>query len=141
MTSREAGMTKGQGERAERSRSLRFWGIMAGFMLLGGIGGAAMVVMERSGGALSTALAVGMVALGTAGVGAGAWWFLRDIDEVERRDNYVSCTIGLNFYLIFYIDWYFLWKGAVVREPDHEVLFLATMGVMAATYVWKKLRP
>lgn len=141
MTRRGMGMTEGQGERAERSRSLRFWGIMAGFTLLGSIGGAAMIVMERSGGAMSTALAIGMVALGTVGVGAGAWWFLRDIDEVERRDNYVSCTIALNFYLILYVDWYFLWKGAVVREPDHEILFIATMIVMAGVYFWKKIRP
>lgn len=141
MTSREAGMTNGPGERAERLRSIRFWGLMAGFMLLGGLIGAGMVVMERNSGLLPAALAIAIVVVLTIGVGGGTWYFLRSVDEVERRDNYVASTIALNFYLIAYANWYFLWKGAVVREPAHETIFIATMVVMAAAYFWKKLRP
>jgi len=139
--SREAIQTDRPGERAEVSRRNRFWGLMAGFMLLGGVAGATMVVMERNSGSLPAMLAIGLVVLLTLGVLAGGWWFLRDIDEVERRDNYIACTVALNFYLVVYANWYFLWKGAVVREPDHEILFLATMIVMAGAYSWKKIRP
>ncbi|NYT40913.1 hypothetical protein HZY97_09115 [Sphingomonas sp. R-74633] len=134
-------MTEGPGERAEKSRSNRFWGLMAGFMLLGGVIGAGMVVMEHNQGVLPAAVAIGIVVLLTLGIGGGTWWFLRSVDEVERRDNYLASTIALNFYLIAYANWYFLWKGAVVPEPDHEALFIATMIVMAAAYFWKKLRP
>jgi len=141
MTSREAGMTKGPGERAEKSRNNRFWGLMAGFMLLGGVIGAGMVVMEHNSGVLPAAVAIAITVVLTLGVGGGTWYFLGSVDEVERRDNYVASTVGLNFYLILYANWYFLWKGAVVREPGHEAIFIATMIVMAAAYFWKKLRP
>ncbi|MDG2535651.1 hypothetical protein P6144_18460 [Sphingomonas sp. HITSZ_GF] len=134
-------MTDRPGERAEKSRSNRFWGLMAGFMLLGGMIGAALVVMEKSEGALPAALAIGIALVVTTAIGGGTWYFLRSVDEVERLDNYVAGTVALNFYLIVYANWYFLWKGAVVPEPRHETLFIATMIVMAAAYFWKKLRP
>jgi hypothetical protein len=139
--SREARMIEGAGERAERSRSNRFWWIMLGFMLLGAVSGATLVAMEKQGGVMPALLAIGLVLLLGIGVLAGAWWFLRDIDEVERRDNYIACTIALNFFMVLYAAWYFLWKGALVPEPQHETLFLTTILVMGVTYSWKKLRP
>jgi hypothetical protein len=138
---RKAPMTEGPGERAEKSRSKWFWGLMAGFMLLGGVVGAGLVVMEHNHGVLPAAMAIGLAILLTLGAGGGTWYFLRSVDEVERRDNYVAGTIALNFYLIVYANWYFLWKGAVVPEPGHEILFIATMIVMSIAYFWKKLRP
>ena len=60
---------------------------------------------------------------------------------MERRDNLIAGTIAINFYAIFYPAWFFLWKGGLVREPDHEILFVATVIVMSAAYFWKKLRP
>ncbi|MEP9358250.1 hypothetical protein [Sphingomonas sp. KR3-1] len=134
-------MTEGPGERAEKARNNRFWALMAGFMLLGGLTGAALVVMQHNSGMLPAAVAIAIAVLLTFGVGGGTWYFLRSVDEVERRDNYVAGTIALNFYIIAYANWYFLWKGAVVREPDHEILFIATMVVMSVAYFWKKLRP
>jgi hypothetical protein len=92
-------------------------------------------------GVLPAAMAIGLAILLTLGAGGGTWYFLRSVDEVERRDNYVAATIALNFYLIVYANWYFLWKGAVVPEPGHEILFIATMIVMSIAYFWKKLRP
>ncbi|MBB4100550.1 hypothetical protein [Sphingomonas kyeonggiensis] len=141
MTSRETGAIDRPGERAEETRRNRFWGIMAGFLLLGGVAGATLVVMERHSGTLPGALAIGLVVLLTLSVLGGAWWFLRVIDEVEREANYIASTIALNFYLILYADWYFLWKGGLVSQPDHEALFLSTMIVMAVAYFWKKIRP
>lgn len=141
MTSREVRMVDRPGERAEETRRNRFWSLMAGFMLLGGVVGASTVVMEHNSGVLPAAIAIGVVILLIVCVGGGTWWFLRGVDEVELRDNYIASTIALSFYLIAYASWYFLWKGAVVREPGHETIFIATMIVMAAAYFWKKLRP
>lgn len=140
MASREARMNEGPGERAEKSRSNRFWGLMSGFMLLGGVIGVALVVLERNG-ALPPAVSIGIVALLIVGVGGGSWYFYRDIDEVERRDNLWGAAVALHFYLIGYACWYFLWKGTLVPEPDHQVIFVATMIVMTLAYLWKKIRP
>jgi len=138
MTSR--GMTEGPGERAEKSRSNRFWGLMGGFMLLGGVIGAALVLLERDGGLPGWA-AIGIVVLLVVGLGGGSWYFYRRIDEVERSANLWGAAVALHFYLIGYASWYFLWKGALVPEPDHEALYIATLIVMTLAYLWKKVRP
>jgi hypothetical protein len=37
--------------------------------------------------------------------------------------------------------WFVLWRGALVPEPSHQILFLVTMIAALVTYLWKKLRP
>ncbi len=144
MASREAGMTEraGPGERAEVARRNRFWLMMSGFMLLGAVIGGTLVAIQNSpSGSLPAIWAIAITVTFVAVLGGGTWYFYRDIDEVERRDNLIAGTIAINFYAIFYPAWFFLWKGGLVREPDHEIVFVATLIVMSAVYFWKKLRP
>lgn len=134
---------RGEGERAEKARSRRFWTILIVLMLAGGvIGGLQSAV---TGGDLSRDLpavwAVVLAAIYLVAVGAGSWYFFRSIDEVEMYENLLAYTVGAYFYATVYPLWYFLWKGGLVIEPVHEGLFLATMFVIGAFYIGKKLRP
>jgi hypothetical protein len=129
------------GERAEESRRNRFWLLMAGFMLVGGVIGAALVIVREGDGSLPAVAAIAVAALLVVALGGGSWYFYRDIDELERRDNLIAGVIALHFYVILYPCWYFLWKGGLVPEPDHEILYIATLIVMTLAYFWKKIRP
>ena len=140
MKAREVKMSDGPGERAEKSRSNRFWSLMSGFMLLGGVIGAALALLDHNG-SLPAWVAIGIVVLLIVGLGGGSWYFYRDIDEVERRDNLWGAAVALHFYVIAYPCWYFLWKGALAPEPDHQALYIATLIVMTIAYLWKKIRP
>lgn len=111
MASREAGMIDRPGERAEESRRNRFWLLMAGFMLVGGVIGAALVVARDGNGALPAVAAIAVTVLLVVALGGGSWYFYRDIDELERRDNLIAGVVALHFYVILYPCWYFLWAG------------------------------
>jgi hypothetical protein len=138
----QATMTEGPGERAENARRKRFGLIWAGFMLLGGLLGAVLVALgpDRAG-TLPPALAIAAAGLFAIGVPLGSWYFLRDIDEVELRTNLVASMWAMNTYVLLYPTWYILWKGQLVREPNHEILFITTMIVLSLVYFAKKARP
>ncbi|MES2989559.1 MAG: hypothetical protein V4808_16815 [Pseudomonadota bacterium] len=135
-------MTEGPGERAEKARQRRFSLIWGGFMVLGGMIGALLVALgpDRAG-TIPAALAIAAAALFVIAIPLGSWYFLRDVDEVEQRTNMVASIWGLNAYVMLYPAWYILWKGQLVREPDHEILFITTMIVLSLVYFWKKARP
>lgn len=140
MTSR--GMAEGPGERAERLRARRYWTISLICGLIGGGVGATLAYLgDNDARALPAAWAVGITIFYVVGLIFGSWLFFRQTDEVDVRDNLIACTIGIYFYATLYPGWYFLWKGGLVSEPDHQLLFIGTMGVIAATYFWKRLRP
>lgn len=138
--SREAEMSEGPGERAEETRRRRFWLIIGGFMLFGGVLGAASHIAQHAG-TLPPPVAIGIAGLIVFGLGGASWYFLRQVDEVELRDNYVAATVAVYFYMLVYPAWYLLWKGGVIGEPRHETVFVATATVLALSYFWKKIRP
>lgn len=140
MTSR--GMTEGPGERAERLRARRYWAVSLVFGLMGaGVGATLAYLGDNDARSLSASWAVGVTLLYAICLPLGSWLFLRQTDEVDLRDNLIGCTAGIYFYTMLYPGWYFLWKGGLVPEPDHQLLFIGTMGVVAAVYFWKRLRP
>lgn len=141
MASLEARMIERPGERAEKRRRDRFWLLLGGFMLVGGVIGAALAILGGSGGSLPAWAAIALVALLIVTLGGGSWYFYRDVDELERRDNFVAAVIALHFYMLFYPCWLLLWKGGLVPAPDHAFLYIATLVVMSLAYFWKKVRP
>ena len=134
---------QGKGERAEKTRSRRFWGTLIVLFVAGGIIGGIHGFLTRGNWEtmLPAGWAIFMAGTWLISVTAGTWYFFRSIDELEMRDNLWSGTVAVYFYCITYPTWYFLWKGALVPEPSHELLFLGTMFVMAAAYIGKKIQP
>lgn len=133
----------GEGERAEQTRSKRFWRTLAVLALAGAVIGALHSLL--TGGDLSAGLpanwAIVLAAIWVGSLTIGSWYFHRMIDEVELRDNLWAGTVAVYAYCIAYPAWYFLWKGGVTPEPSHEALFIMTLLVMMAAYLAKKIRP
>ncbi|HWU95567.1 MAG TPA: hypothetical protein VN029_08205 [Sphingomonas sp.] len=135
-------MTEGPGERAERLRARRYWAVSLVFGLMGaGVGATLAYLGDNDARSLSAGWAVGVTLLYVICLPLGTWLFLRQTDEVDLRDNLIACTAGIYFYTAVYPGWYFLWKGGLVPEPDHQLLFIGTMSVVAVIYFWKRLRP
>ncbi|WP_137864474.1 MULTISPECIES: hypothetical protein [unclassified Sphingomonas] len=132
----------GPGERAERTRARHLAIVAAGLMLLGGGIGAVLSYLQHSGArTLPPSWAITVAALYLVGTTIGSWYFFRRVDEVERRDHLLVSAVGIYFYALVYPVWFFLWKGGLVGMPDHEILFIGTMGVLTVAYYGKKLRP
>ncbi len=138
--------TIGPGEAAARIRRNRIAGTTALLMAAGGVIGLLTVLGQhdiRDGlsGTLHPAAAIAAAAILVVSIVYGSWRYFRTVDEVERRDNYLANSIGLYFYMLGYAGWYLLWRGQLVPEPSHELLFGATFTVTMIAYFWKKLRP
>lgn len=134
---------RGRGERAENARSRKFWWILGGAGLLGGVLGGvhSVLTMGDFSQGLPAGWAIALAVAFSIGSAVVSIYFFRSIDELELRDNLVACTIGLYFYILVYPAWFLLWKGGLVVEPMHEALFFGTLIAMMAAYFWKKLRP
>jgi VIT1/CCC1 family predicted Fe2+/Mn2+ transporter len=144
MTSRDEERTErlGPGERAERARARQLAVVIGSLMLLGaGIGVVVSWLQHSEGRSLPSSVAITVALLYFLGITVGSWYFFRRTDEVELRDHMLAGTVALYFYALVYPIWFFLWKGGLVRMPDHEILFIGTMGVLTVIYYWKKLRP
>lgn len=133
----------GDGERAEKARKRRFWAIVIGLMVAGGIIGGVQSVLTRGdpSAGLPAFWGIALAVIWFVSVLAGSWFFFKSVDEVEVRDNLFAGTIAAYWYGTIYPVWYFLWKGGVVPEPMHEAIFITTMLAMAAGYLGKKIRP
>lgn len=132
----------GEGERAAQARSRKFWSIVTALFLAGGVIGAFHAVMTdgNMAGDLPGGAAIAIAAIWAISLTVGSWYFFRSIDELELHDNLWAGTFSLYFYCIAYPVWFVLWKGGLTLEPMHEVMFIATMIVMCASYLWMKVR-
>jgi hypothetical protein len=75
-----------------------------------------------------------------AAVTFGTWRWMQVTDELERKINTGATVMAGNVLLIGYPAWFFLWKGALVPEPDALWLFCAGFAACCVTYAWQKLR-
>lgn len=130
---------------AARARTRRQRIILFTLMGVGAAIGFFSALFEVEGGAflegIPAAWAIAASAITTVALVYGSWRYHRVTDELERRDNLWASTIALNFYFALYANWYLWWRGELVREPQHEVLAVATFAVMMLAYGYKKLRP
>lgn len=147
MTRNERGMAgaPGEGERALQARKRKVVGSVILLMLGGAVVGFATSV--GSGGAsLLTApmapwLAIAATVVLLITLSWGSWRFFQVVDEVELRDNYIASTFGLYAYISVYFSWSLLWRGQLLPEPQHFVLFCITMVFTLIAYLWMKFRP
>ena len=123
----------GPGERAERTRRLRFW---VPLLLLGGVGGLiGGLIGYNEGEAIATgrgflaggiapgvAIAITIVFLFSTAI--GTYYMLRQTDEHTMREQLWFSSYGATAFVIVYPAWFLLWKGGILPEPYHLALFL-----------------
>jgi hypothetical protein len=69
-------------------------------------------------------VAVGLCVALVAAMVLGALLMKKNMDELERLNRYKAASLAGTVYLTTYMLWFFLWKGGLVPEPMHAVLFL-----------------
>lgn len=135
----------GAGERAERDKRRRMiWSIVA-LAVAGGIAGGVMGATETGeggimGATISAPLAIVLALVSVTAMTVGAYFLWRGIDEHELAINLWASTFAGSVYATVYPAWFFLWKGRLVPEPNHLVLFFLFFVATGVGYVFKKTR-
>lgn len=130
---------------AAKARKRRLQLIIVGLMGAGAVIGFFSAMFEAEGGGFMEgipagwAIAASLILVGA--IGYGGWRYHLATDELDRRDTLWASALTLNVYIAGYAVWYLWWRGGLVREPQHEAIFVATMAVMMLAYGYKKLRP
>jgi putative flippase GtrA len=96
--------------------------------------------VDRSGGGLSPALAVGLALAFVAGMIAANWVYLRNVDELEWANNVSATFWGMMVLGVLYPTWLILWFGNLVPEPDAEGLYIITFLSAGVVYLWRRFR-
>jgi drug/metabolite transporter (DMT)-like permease len=78
------------------------------------------------------AVAIGLCLVFALAIGVGAVLMKKHADELERLNRYKAASLAGTVYLTAYMLWFFLWKGGLVPEPMHAVLFLIFLVSMFA---------
>lgn len=145
MTSKSEPPQLGEGERLHAQRRRRFWLILGGLALAGLIGGflsgfvagyadARQATVEPLYGTVG---AVGAVLLAIVVV-FGSWRFFASVDELEVADNLWGSLIGLYTYAILFPLWWALNRLGYAPEPDHWIIYGATMVAGLLGYALRK---
>lgn len=135
----------GVGARAERTRRRKFWGVLGGLAIAGGITGFAwgfLGVNPDWRGAARAYPAVVYLIVGAEIIAFayGSWVFFRNVDEVEVTDNLWASLVGLYVYSVLLPSWALLAYLEVAPEPSHWVIYAATLVSAGIVYSWLKLR-
>lgn len=137
--------TPGAGEAALKARRRRLYTIIGALALSGFVVGFLSARFEREGGGFLEGIpaewAIAASAIYLLTITIGTWRYYKVVDELERHDNRWAMTMALNLYLIGYPIWFMLWKGGLVPEPSHEIIFVVLYLALMAAYGWKKFRP
>lgn len=138
-------MVKGEGEQLHAERRKRFWLILGGLGVVGGIVGAVgqvAIEMSKGGNLPSWASAVGGVGVIVAAilVALGSWRFFATVDELELADNLWGTLVGYYWYAILFPSWWALDNLGWVPEPNHWAIFVTSMVVATIVYFYRKWR-
>lgn len=118
---------------------------------LGGVIGMALAVsggVDVAGGGgpfsndpLPTWLAAILVlAIGVLLPAISLYWHRHAIDEQEADAYKNGALAGLYLYMIGAPVWWFAWRGGFAPEPDGVIIYMATVTVVGAVWLWKKYR-
>ena len=140
-------MERGEGERLYAQRRKRFWMLLGTLALLGAAGGfvagfvagfadARNMTVEPLYGTVGAAGVILMVIL----VAYFSWRFFVSVDEVEVADNLWGSLIGFYAYALLFPAWWALDRLEKAPEPDHWVIYGASMIVATAAYGYRKWR-
>ncbi|GGA40623.1 hypothetical protein [Sphingomonas psychrolutea] len=136
----------GPGEAASRAKSRRTILNFSVLALLGGAVGFTAALVEQhdapisAGGTMPGWFAILAAAVMVVAVLGGSVFYHRNMDELQRLDNYWAATMGANVFLLGYPVWLILWKGGLVPAPDAMTLYLVVFVTMMIAYFWRKMR-
>lgn len=133
------------GEAAELQQTMRTKRVLALCGISGFVAGLAFAWGELGDGAFlsGTIPAWLAVAIALSYVVAMTWGsiaFKRSADEHEMQINIWGSAIGASALLLIYPPWWVLWRGGLIGEPVHEILFATLFIVAIGAYLWKKFR-
>lgn len=134
------GMAMGEGERAEARRLARGRATIAGSAVCAVLIIGAAFLFKQSGGRVAPAGAITITIVYLVALVGFGWRACRRADEVEIRHNLVALATAASFYGLVYPGWYFLWKGGLLPEPSHEILYVAMLAVAVLAYLRAKIR-
>jgi hypothetical protein len=123
----------GEGERAYRRQSRRKTAVVGALFLGGALVGGVIGFLDQSPSRSvldmnpTPGVAIGIVVAFVllVGIGTKLWW--QRMDEVERRGHLVANSWASAVMVMGYPIWFVLWRGGLVVEPQHTVLFAATI--------------
>ena len=136
----------GDGEQLHQLQRAGFWKLLGKIGVLGlvcGLVGGLALVNSESGTPLPPMLKL----IGAAGVfvtslvfAYASWRFFVSVDEVELADNLWGSTFGFYTYGILFPAWWALAKLGFAPDPNHWVIFGATLVAGAIAYGVRKWR-
>lgn len=84
------------------------------------------------------AIAFGSLALYLAAILFGSIALARQMDEVETARQHKASAFAVAVMLTVYPAWFFLWKGEVLPEPVHWMMFvLLWLSLMAGSLYYR----
>jgi hypothetical protein len=137
---------RGEGERREASRRRQRWLIVAGLALVGIVPGFYLGYQDGAAIAQSRplawppALAAGLAGLYLLAVIGGGMLMNRVMDELERQRGYKAVSAAGTVLMIVYPTWFLLWRGGLVPEPVHWMLFVLFWASLALATLWYRFR-
>ena len=142
MTGRTAAMgdpANNPGERAEAARKRRYLALIAIYIAVAVVMVIGTAVFKRPGQQVEPSWAIAFAILYVGVSLIGGWRMCRLVDEVEMRDNRAAAVWAGCFYGLTYPVWFFLWKGGLLPEPSHILMYVATVFVAMATYLARRI--
>lgn len=134
------GMATGEGERAEAERKRHAAALFALSIVVAVAMVAGTAIFKQDHGQIAPGWAIAFVGLYLLALFA-CWRFAcRVSDEVELRNNVSALAAGGLANALVYPSWYFLWRGGLMPEPSHELLFAVVFLTTMLAYIWKRYR-
>ena len=85
-------------------------------------------------------LATVVLALWLIVVPAISWIWFRSVDEHEARSYNFGGLIALHVYYFALPAWWLAWRGGLLPEPQHGILFAIVTAVWCLAWIWRRYR-
>ena len=145
MAAKAAGVSEAAGERRERARRTRKAVLIGGIALVGAVSGFMIGYLDAESlidpsRTWPPAMAIGLAFAYLAAVLGGGLALARQTDELELSRQYKAIAAAAGLYVLAYPVWFFLWKGTLLPEPGHELLFILFWLGMAGASLFYRFR-
>jgi len=133
------------GEVRDRANTRRQILLFVGLAIAGGAVGFTFAMFETKtdvalGGTIPPAVAVALAIVSLVAMVWGTLAYKRRIDEVVLRENIYAGACGAFAVFVGYPVWFLLWKGSLLPEPSHMVMYGVLYVVTCAVYLVRKYR-
>lgn len=132
------------GERNERAARNRRLGYYAALVATGFAVGFVFALAEGKGGwsddGIPSLIAIILAIVTFGAMFGGSLLIKRRTDEVEWQNNLFAGAMATFVVVLGYPVWFLLWRGGLVPEPSHIVMFATLYLVLGGAYLFRKLR-